>query len=120
MKRKYVIIGNNKDLWGNGCKEPLFVLKNINIPKSAIQYTKSTLRIWINGITYIKFGVSELEIEKMKTSGGFSDSVRLTLVGTMNINEYNGNKYPQFMISDYEIVENNININEPAIFNIFG
>lgn len=110
-----LMIGNNKHLWCTGCKEPVFVVKNVRVPKMYIRYTKKTLRIWINGVTFIKFNVSEEEYEELTLRNGFEETVNISFMGKFSTNKYMGRENAQVVITDYEIIENKKN-NEFGIF----
>jgi hypothetical protein len=61
-----------------------------------------TLKISLpNGVSIIKFGSSQEEYAKLATEG-FTE---IELVGTCNCNLWNGNRFPQIMMKDYEIVD---------------
>ena len=100
-----LLIGRNKGLWGNGCKEPLFVIKDVIVPKMAIQHSKNTLRIWVNGVTYIKFRTPESEYEDLKFKCGFGETIKMNFMGNFSINEYMGKENPQVLITDYEVIK---------------
>ena len=61
---------------------------------------KDTLKISKNGITYIKFFAKDLINEISKYN-----EMQLTIVGTANLNEWNGIVTPQLFIKDIDIKE---------------
>ena len=90
------------DYYGQQCSEPLIAVKDIVVRQNDIQCigkNKDTLKIEKNGIVYIKFFARSL-IEKISQYG---DEMRITIVGTANINEWMGNITPQIFIKDVEI-----------------
>ena len=90
------------DYYGQQCSEPLIAVKDIIVRQNDIQCigkNKDTLKIEKNGIVYIKFFARSL-IEKISQYG---DEMRITIVGTANINEWMGNVTPQIFIKDVEI-----------------
>lgn len=98
-------IGNSDALWGTRNPTPLINVMDICISKSDIQImgkNKDTVKIEKNGIAYMKFKADEM-IEQLENY----ESIRLNIVGTANINEWNGNYTPQIFIDDYEIIEDN-------------
>ena len=106
---KYAIleIGALKKHWGQGVEEPLVVIKDIKITKDNLTlYEKGpTLKITIpgeDGITLTKFRSSEDEYEALYTDSG---CVTINVIGTCEINSWNGYCYPQITIKDYEIVD---------------
>lgn len=61
-----------------------------------------TLRITLPGdLTLIKFGSSQEEYDSLYSEMG---CVTINVVGTCNLNEWNGKFYPQVKIEDYEII----------------
>ena len=61
-----------------------------------------TLKIILpNGTNLLKFKSSVDEYESLKTESG---SVTINIVGTCEINEWNGKIIPQIIVKDYEIV----------------
>ena len=101
-------VDSYRSLWYGGCSEPLFAIRNMTISKELIQLNKSTLKFYMNGVSFIKFrGTDDYEALRMN---GFSPNVTINLIGVFNINEYNGKRYPQFEIKDYEIVDNSSSI----------
>ncbi len=91
-----------KNLWINGVEEPLFAYEDINISTNMIQWSKNTMRIYYGGVTLIKFRISEEEIQEIKDKGPY---ITMRFVGTTNINEWAGKKYPQIMIKDFEVID---------------
>lgn len=91
---------NNKHIFGNGIDEPLFAIKDLKVKKSQITWTKNTLRLKADNITYIKFGVNEQEYENLKA--GNQEIATFDVVGRFEVNEWNGRKFPQVIIVDYE------------------
>ena len=72
------------------------------IHQSEIQYigrNKDTLKIEKNGIVYIKFFARAL-IEELAQYG---NEMKITVVGTANVNEWMGNVTPQIFIKDMNI-----------------
>lgn len=91
-------------VWGQQNNEPTILITDINLTKSDISIigkNKDTLRFQVNGITYIKFFAKEL-IEKINRINGV---MRLTIVGTANLNEWNFKITPQVLIKDLDIEE---------------
>ena len=61
-----------------------------------------TLKITLPGnLTLIKFKSSQEEFDKLFTEEGCTT---INIVGTCNLNEWNGNINPQIFIEDYEII----------------
>ena len=84
--------------------EPTILITDINLTKNDIAVigrNKDTLRFQVNGVTYIKFFAKDL-IEKINRIDGV---MRLTIVGTANLNEWNFKITPQVLIKDLDIEE---------------
>lgn len=110
-KQHFYIIDSHKHFWCNGCEEPLLAVKNMNVAKNNISLKGSVLKIFHNGISYIKYKTTNSEYEEI-VQRGFFDTVNFEIVGRYSINEYNGNRYPQVIIEDYNFEhKNNVEIN---------
>ena len=63
---------------------------------------KPTLKIILPGdLSLIKFGSSQEEYDSLYSETG---CVTINVVGTCNLNEWNGKFSPQIIIEDYEIL----------------
>ena len=93
-----VDIGRYKDVWGQGVPEPLVALEHIKIddPVAINLLNKGTLRIDLkpNQTSIIKFGSNIDEYQSLlgKT---------ITVIGTCQINDWNGMNTPQIQLVDY-------------------
>lgn len=95
-----------EDIWGQGNPEPLVHVKDINLTKNDIQIlgkNADTVKIEKFGVVYMKFHAKDF-IEEL----GKYDSIKLEVVGRVNLNEYYGHTTPQLFISDYEISDNSL------------
>lgn len=97
-------LNNNKYIFGNGIDDPLFMIKNAKIPAYGITWSKSTLRLKVGEVTYIKFGVSEDEYNELKSKT--KDFGLFDLVGRFEVNEWNGRQFPQVVLNDFELLNN--------------
>jgi single-stranded-DNA-specific exonuclease len=103
-------IDNLKNVYGQGIKESLLVIKNIEICINNIQVfekTTTTVKfIYNDEITFIKFRCAEDdEIIKIKKDEDRSGEIlTLNIIGKASINSFNGILSPQIMIEKYEIV----------------
>lgn len=91
------------NIWGQMCPEPVIAVKDLVVRASDVQVigkNKDTLKISKNGITYIKFFAKDLINEISKYN-----EMQLTIVGTANVNEWNGIVTPQLFIKDIDIKE---------------
>lgn len=107
------LINNNKELFRNGVVPPLFAVKNLLVTPQNAKWSKNTLRINMDGVTYIKFKVSEEEYTELIET----PNCKINIVGTFDVNEWNGRQFPQMQIEEYEVI-----YNEPSVidFGIFA
>ena len=93
-----VDIGRYKDIWGQGVPEPVVALEHIKIddPVQINLLNKGTLRIDLkpHQTSIIKFGSN---IEEYQNLLGKT----ITVIGTCQINDWNGMNTPQIQIVDY-------------------
>lgn len=98
-------ITNMKPFWGQNIPEALVVVKDIPLKGQNIQLLSPdkhpTLKISLdNGVDLMKFKSSQEEYDL------FSEPNKvLTIVGTCNLNEWNGRVTPQIIIEDYDLAE---------------
>lgn len=106
----FLVDSNKKDL--AGLNTPMFGVKNLRITDSNCAWSKNTLRMFSGGLTYIKFSTPEEEWKSLIEHNGVID-----VVGEFDINEWNGKKYPQFRVKEYELIKKE---NKPRDYGIFG
>ena len=89
-------------LWGKGANKPLFatdiVLDTSNIKKSA---SSNMIEWYHNDIKFVQFSGDKRLMNLMEDG----HIIKLTVVGSLSINHFNGVKYPQFLIEDMAIGE---------------
>ena len=88
-------------IYGNGIPQPKFAF-DLNVAQSAIQYIgkkEETLKIWLNGVEFIKFKCGDL-IQQIKETP--SNLYNMKFVGRAQINEWNNKFTPQIIIDDIE------------------
>ena len=107
------LINNNKELFRNGVVPPLFAVKNLLVTPQNAKWSKNTLRINMDGVTYIKFKVPEEEYTALIET----PNCKINVVGAFDVNEWNGRQFPQMQIEEYEVI-----YDEPSIidFGIFA
>lgn len=98
-------IADLKDLWGQEIPESYIALERIPLSSTNVQLLSRdknpTLKICLPcGVDVMKFKSSEEEYEKF-----ISPNMLLSLVGTCNKNEWNGNVTPQIIVEDFELTE---------------
>ncbi len=106
FKNDIMDIGKLKSIWGQGLPEPQIAIEDVHVrPQNLTLMSpdkKPTLKITLPGdLTLIKFGSSQEEYENLYSETG---CVTLNIVGTCNLNVWNGNMSPQVILEDYEIV----------------
>ncbi len=104
--RDIMEIGKLSSIWGQGLSEPKVAIENVNVHASKLVLMspdkKPTLKIILPGdLALIKFGSSQEEYDSLYSETG---CVTLNVVGTCNLNEWQGNFSPQIIIEDYEIL----------------
>ena len=95
-------VSNHKSIFGQGNPEPVLLIDNLVINNSEVQVigqNANTLKFSCNGITYIKFHAEEL-IKQFKNS---PETLKISVIGRCNINEWGGRQTPQIFIEDIEI-----------------
>lgn len=93
--------GKFTHIYGNGIPQPKFAF-DLNVAQSAIQFIgkkEETLKIWLNGVEFIKFKCGEL-IQKIKDNP--SNLYNMKFVGRAQINEWNNKFTPQIIIDDID------------------
>lgn len=99
-------IGKYPEVWGTHNPTPLICVKDILVSRGDLQIMgskKNTVKIIKGDMTYIKFNAEKM-IKDIEAQDGM---FKLTVAGTANINEWNGNFTPQLIIEGYEIVPDN-------------
>lgn len=99
-------IGKLKPIWGQGLPEPQVAIENVKVrPENLTLMSpdkKPTLKITLPGdLALIKFRSSQEEYDSLYSDTG---CVIINIVGTCNLNVWNGNFSPQIIMTDYEIV----------------
>ena len=99
-----VELGKLERFWGQGLSQPQVVIENVHISKDNLTLMspdkKPTLKITLpNGLTLIKFKSSQEEFDKLYLKNG---CVIVNVVGTCNLNEWNGIINPQIIVEEYE------------------
>ena len=96
-------LASEPNIWGQNNPEPLISVPNIFLNEygyTIIGTNKDTLRFEINGVTFIKFHASDL-IQQLDSC----NTIKLSLVGRPNINEWRGQQSAQIFIEDYEVID---------------
>lgn len=95
----------HRDIWGFKVEEPIIAIKDIEVNKDEVYINgskKNTLKFTYKGIDFIKFFSSEEEWESIVNKG---DRLVIDVVGKCSMNEYNGERKPQVVMEDLEVVD---------------
>lgn len=95
-------LSNGKEYYGQGCPEPIVIVKNIPVDIKSIQIigsNKDTVKFEHNGIIYIQFKAKNL-IDELNNYEGVHN---ITVAGRCNINNFANKQTPQIMIDGIEI-----------------
>ena len=101
FERMIFELGEHPDAWGQNNSEPLIYIPNIYLIFEDVNIMgakKDTIRIYKNGVSFIKFHATDM-IEELRKTG----EIKLDVVGRANINEWMGNQSAQVFIESYEI-----------------
>jgi hypothetical protein len=95
-------IGEMAAYWGKDLDEAIVAVKGIKITQNILHMMASnTMKISLpNNINIIKFRTSDKEYDKLYSEEGY---VEIDAICKCNINEWNGNRYPQLFLEDYNI-----------------
>lgn len=88
---------------GKDIDQPLIAIQGVPVTKGNLTMMASnTVKITLpNGVSLIKFRMPDEEYDKLYSEYGF---VEINVIGRANCNEWQGIKYPQILIDDYEII----------------
>lgn len=93
------LVGSYSDIWGNGLETPLFAVKDIVLNQDDIHIqgkNQDTLKFIYKDVEFIKFRCDKDELAKIVSQ----KATKFTLIGTCNLNIYDGNNIAQFVIDD--------------------
>lgn len=88
--------------FGGKVKEPVIGILGLNVFPSNFNINKKTLHININGIDFVKFNLTDEEIESIDDHLDTTDDIYVDMVGSVGINRFLGKTTPQFIMSDLE------------------
>jgi single-stranded-DNA-specific exonuclease len=92
-----------KDLWGKGVPEPTVHCKVKCKGTDWIAMRGNTVKLFQDGVTFIKFFVSNDNKADWKV--GENVDLDIDIIGKPCYNEYNDNKYKQVVIEKIEVIE---------------
>lgn len=88
--------------FGGKVEEPVIAVLGLNVYESNFSIKKSTMHININGIDFIKFNLTDEEIENIEDRLADNYELYIDMVGTVGINRFLGKSTPQFVINDFQ------------------
>lgn len=104
------MIERNKDVFGGKVMFPTLGYENIKINKACITLRGSMATFFDNGVTFALFNAPETLSQSLEDAYE-GNTVQLNIVGEPSINSFNGKETPQIVIKDFEIVEQEEEIN---------
>ncbi|HSQ88000.1 DHH family phosphoesterase [Romboutsia sp.] len=115
-----ISIDELKQHWCRGFDKPQFYIKLSGVDSADITTmgaTGNTIKITHDYISYIKFKCTQEDLDVLLKQGRKD----IEIIGTFNVNEWNGRSFPQVFIEDFEVKEvdvmDDIDFND---FNAFG
>jgi single-stranded DNA-specific DHH superfamily exonuclease len=94
------------DLWGKELDKPRFYIYNIKVNSKDIRLMgkkQDTIKINLDGYEIMFFKLSMEQVEKFKS--GVNKELNINLIGTLNINKWQGRKTNQICVEDFEVQE---------------
>ena len=109
-----------RNYWCKGFDKPQFYIKLSNVRSLDIVTmgaTKNTVKITHDYISYIKFKCTQEDLDTLLKDCNKD----IEIIGTFNVNEWNGRTFPQVFIEHFEVKEvDDFNELDFAGFNAFG
>lgn len=109
-----------RNYWCKGFDKPQFYIKLSNVRSSDIVTmgaTKNTVKITHDYISYIKFKCTKEDLDILLKDCNKD----IEIIGTFNVNKWNGRTFPQVFIEHFEVKEvDDFNELDFAGFNAFG
>lgn len=109
-----------RNYWCKGFEKPQFYIKLDNVRSQDIVTmgaTGNTIKITHDYISYIKFKCTKNDLDVLLKEGNKD----IEIIGTFNVNEWNGRTFPQVFIEHFEVTEReNIDDIDFDAFNAFG
>lgn len=86
--------------FGGKVSEPVIAILGLNVYETNFNIKRKTLHINVNGIDFVKFNLTEEEIENIQDYIDSTFDLYIDMVGTVGINRFLGKSTPQFVIND--------------------
>ena len=102
-------MSNFEDIICQGIEEPMIAVENISLTRDSFEIfgkNEDTVSFLMNGIKCIQFKckAGNKLYDFLQNAWDDNDSVTFNIVGKPSINEYNGVKTPQIVISDVNVI----------------
>lgn len=93
------------ELWGQGLSQPMVAITGSFKKSDILLMGKGTLKIVLGNhkTTFIKFNGTDIYNELQSLFPTEDALVRMTFIGTCQLNEWNGNVTPQLKLVDYNV-----------------
>lgn len=88
--------------FGGKVSEPVVGVLGLHVTADQFKLNKKTMHITVGGIDFIKFNMSDEEIEFVEDRLDESYNLYVDMVGTVGINRFLGKTTPQFIIDDMQ------------------
>lgn len=104
-------LDQHKTLWGHGVKEPLFAIKNLNINSETARIcgkSNNTIQIYDpdTDVKYVMFFCTgDEDLYQWINNNWGDDTAKITVIGTLGLNLYDGKLTCQVYITDARIEE---------------
>lgn len=109
-----------ENYWCKGFEKPQFYIKLDNVRSQDIVTmgaNGNTIKITHDYISYLKFKCTKDDLDMLLKEGNKD----IEIIGTFNVNEWNGRTFPQVFIEHFEVTErDNMDDIDFSSFNAFG
>lgn len=103
--------------FGGKVSEPVIGVLGLHVTPDQFKINKQTMHIKVNGIDFIKFNLSDDELENINERLNESYNLYVDVVGTVGMNHFLGKTTPQFIINEMEFSTKIVTeINDSLVF----
>lgn len=103
------------DYFGRNFESPYVLITNICVDVKNVELLgtkKNTIKISSDEVSFIKFKSDEEEYSNLVD---WKDTINLNVLGRCSINEYDGGRYPQIIVEDWEVLDSQDENNEEEL-----
>lgn len=103
------------DYFGRKFESPYILITNLCVDIKNVELLgtkKNTIKINSDEVSFLKFKSNEEEYNDLID---WKDTINLNVLGRCSINEYNGGRYPQIIIEEWEILDSQDESNEEEL-----